>query len=267
MLSLRKDFPLELPPKGSPLISYRGVYKSFNSKPVLQGVDLDILCGETLVLLGRSGSGKSVLTRMLVGLETPDAGSITLAGIELTQLASEAEWNRLRLHMGYLFQGSALYDSMTVGENVAFPLVHHSKLRSADINRKVKETLALVGLKDIESLEPVALSGGMQRRVALARTLILDPQIIVYDEPTTGLDPLTTDEIAHLIRDLQNSLEVTSIVVTHDMRTARNIADRVAMLYQGKIVFAGSCQNLAQCPHPEVQRFLSETSSMESHSP
>ncbi|MFP3868264.1 MAG: ABC transporter ATP-binding protein [Desulfobacteraceae bacterium] len=253
---------LVFPPKGEPLISFRGVNKTYNGKPVLRGIDLEIRCGETLVLLGRSGEGKSVLTSMLVGLETPDAGSITLNGVELTKLRNEAEWNRLRLQIGYLFQGSALYDFMTVGENIAFPLIHHTQLTPSQITQTVKEKLALVGLKDVEELEPSALSGGMQRRVALARTLALEPHIIIYDEPTTGLDPISSDGIAYLIRDLQKSLEVTSILVTHDMRTARLVADRVAMLSNGKIVFVGSCQELEACPNPEVKRFLSATPMM-----
>ncbi|MBW1916480.1 MAG: ABC transporter ATP-binding protein [Deltaproteobacteria bacterium] len=251
------------PPKGEPLIYFQGIYKTYNGKPVLQGIDLEVRCGETLVLLGRSGAGKSVLTSMLVGLETPDAGAIILNGVELTKLRNEADWDRLRLQMGYLFQGSALYDSMTVGENIAFPLVHHSRLPPSRINQIVKEKLALVGLKDVEELEPSALSGGMQRRVALARTLALDPHIIIYDEPTTGLDPITSDGIAHLIRDLQKSLEVTSILVTHDIRTARFVGDRLAMLYDGKIVFVGTCQELDACPNPEVKRFLATTPLME----
>jgi len=255
---------LILPPKGEPLICFQDIYKSYNHQSVLRGVNLEVRCGETLVILGRSGAGKSVLTSMLVGLETPDAGSITLAGVELTGLRTETDWDRLRLQMGYLFQGSALYDFMTVGENVAFPLVHHRRLTHDQIKQIVKEKLALVGLKDVESLEPSALSGGMQRRVALARTLALDPHIIIYDEPTTGLDPITSDGIAHLIQDLQKSLDVTSILVTHDLRTARFVGDRLALLYDGRIVFLGSTQELEDSDNPEVKSFLSPISLTES---
>jgi phospholipid/cholesterol/gamma-HCH transport system ATP-binding protein len=222
-------------------------------------VDLDMMSGETLVIMGRSGSGKSVLTSMLVGLQTPDSGSLTLAGIELTELTDEEQWDRLRLLMGYLFQGSALYDSMTVGENVAFPLVHHSHLSPADIAAKVEDLLTHVGLPGIQAKMPADLSGGMQRRVALARTLATSPRIIIYDEPTTGLDPITSDGIAQLIQDLQATFKVSSLIVTHDLRLARRVADRLAMLYEGKIVFQGSLQDMVECEHPEVRDFVAGT--------
>ena len=239
-----------------PLIVYRGISKSFNDKAVIQELDLDIFPGETLVVLGRSGQGKTVLTSMLVGLTQPDSGSLTVAGVELTRLQSDAEWRELRLKTGYLFQGSALYDFMTVGENVAFPMEQQTDLPPEEIARRVKEKLAQVDLADVENLEPDALSGGMQRRAALARSLSLDPHIIIYDEPTSGLDPITGDEIGHLIRHLQEALKVTSIVVTHDLRLTEQVADRVALLYKGKLVFLGAYQELLISDHPEARRFL-----------
>jgi phospholipid/cholesterol/gamma-HCH transport system ATP-binding protein len=238
------------------LISYRGISKSFNSRQVLQGIDLDVYEGETLMVLGRSGSGKTVLTSMLVGLNYPDMGTITMAGVDLSTLRTDSDWKRLRLKTGYLFQGSALYDSMSVGENVAFPMMQHTNWSMAEISRRVYEKLAQVGLADTENLEPSALSGGMLRRAALARTLALDPQIIIYDEPTAGLDPITGEEIGRLIRRLQRDLAVTSICVSHDLRLTQLIADRLTLLYQGRMVFLGTFEEFMKSDHPEVLRFL-----------
>lgn len=239
-----------------PLITYRGVYKSFGSLDVLLGIDMDIYEGETLVVLGRSGSGKTVMTSMLVGLVEPDKGSITVGGLEITKLKTDTDWRELRLQTGYLFQGSALYDSMTVGENVAFPMEQHTDWSLEEIGRRVQEKLAQVGLAEAEGMEPAALSGGMMRRAALARSLALDPHLIIYDEPTAGLDPITCDEIGHLIRRLQKTLKVTSIVVSHDMRLTELVADRLILLYQGRMVFLGTYQEFLESTHPEVRRFL-----------
>lgn len=239
-----------------PLIRFRGVRKSFNGKPVLEGVDLDIYPGETFVILGRSGSGKTVLTSMLVGLTRPDAGTVTVGEVDLTQLQSEDDWLELRLKTGYLFQGSALYDFMTVGENVAFPMIHHTHWRDEEIRRRVLEKLTQVGLDDVEKLEPAALSGGMQRRAALARSLALDPEIIIYDEPTSGLDPITGDEIGHLLQRLQKDLKVTSIVVTHDLRLTEQVAHRIALIHQGRLAFVGTFSEFLKSGHPEARRFL-----------
>jgi phospholipid/cholesterol/gamma-HCH transport system ATP-binding protein len=223
---------------------------------VLLGVDLDVYPGETVVILGRSGSGKTVLTSMLVGLNTPDSGRITVEGVEITEFVSDTDWRSLRLKTGYLFQGSALYDSMTVGENVAFPMVQHTDWSDEEIERRVAEKLGQVGLAGVEPLEPSALSGGMLRRAALARSLALDPQIIIYDEPTAGLDPITGDEIGSLIHRLQDVLKVTSIVVSHDLRLTEMVADRLALLHQGRWAFQGTYQEFLHSTHPEVLRFL-----------
>jgi phospholipid/cholesterol/gamma-HCH transport system ATP-binding protein len=243
-------------PQGSPLISFKGVHKAFGEKVVLAGVDLDIYPGETVVVLGRSGSGKTVLTSMLVGLNTPDSGSITVEGTEINEFATDADWYELRLKTGYLFQGSALYDSMTVGENVAFPMIQHTEWEEAEVWRRVAEKLAQVGLAGVEALEPAALSGGMQRRAALARSLALDPQLIIYDEPTSGLDPITGDEIGQLLETLQKALKVTSVVVTHDLHLTEMVADRLALLDQGRWAFQGTFAEFLRSSHPEVLRFL-----------
>jgi phospholipid/cholesterol/gamma-HCH transport system ATP-binding protein len=241
---------------GQPLIVYRAVDKYFDSHMVLQGINLEIFAGETLVILGRSGSGKTVLTSMLVGLLAPDEGTITVAGLDLAQLKSDEDWRDLRLRTGYLFQGSALYDSMSVGENVAFPMVQHTDWPTEEINARVHNKLAQVGLGGTLNLNPAELSGGMKRRAALARSLALDPKIIIYDEPTAGLDPITGDEIGSLIRRLQQDLGVTSVVVTHDLRLTEQVADRVALLFEGKIAFLGSFQEFWQSSNQEAQRFL-----------
>lgn len=240
----------------APLIVYRGVGKKFDDRVVLRDIDLEIFQGETMAILGRSGSGKTVMTSMLVGLNVPDEGTITVAGIDLAQLATDEDWRDLRLRTGYLFQGSALYDSMTVGENVAFPMEQHTDWSREKIVARVREKLAAVGLEGALDLNPAELSGGMKRRAALARSLALDPKIIIYDEPSAGLDPIIGDEIGQLIRSLQTNLGVTSVVVTHDLRLTEQVADRVALLYEGSLVFVGTFQEFVQSSNQEARRFL-----------
>jgi phospholipid/cholesterol/gamma-HCH transport system ATP-binding protein len=245
-----------IPEPGNPLISFREIHKSFGENKVLSGVDLEVYQGETMVVLGRSGSGKTVLTSMVVGLNTPDQGVIMVEGVEITDFVTDTDWRSLRLKTGYLFQGSALYDSMTVGENVAFPMVQHTDWSAAEIERRVSDKLGQVGLAGVEPLEPSELSGGMQRRAALARSLALDPQIIIYDEPTAGLDPITGDEIGRLMHSLQAVLKVTSIVVTHDLRLTELVADRLVLLHEGQWAFQGTYAEFLNSSHPEVLRFL-----------
>jgi phospholipid/cholesterol/gamma-HCH transport system ATP-binding protein len=248
--------PLAVAASTEPLIVYREVGKYFDSRMVLQGINLEIFTGETLVILGRSGSGKTVMTSMLVGLLAPEEGTITVAGLDLAQLQSDEDWRDLRLKTGYLFQGSALYDSMSVGENVAFPMEQHTDWSREEIAARVRDKLSQVGLEGALNLSPAELSGGMKRRAALARSLALDPQLIIYDEPTAGLDPITGDEIGRLIRRLQQNLGVTSIVVSHDLRLTEEVADRVALLSEGKIAFLGTFQEFWESPNQEARRFL-----------
>ncbi len=240
----------------APLIVYRGVGKKFDERVVLQDIELEVFPGETMAILGRSGSGKTVMTSMLVGLNIPDEGTITVGGKDLAQLQTDEEWRALRLKTGYLFQGSALYDSMSVGENVAFPMEQHTDWPREKIAARVREKLAAVGLQGAVELNPAELSGGMKRRAALARSLALDPEIIIYDEPTAGLDPIIGDEIGHLIRGLQTNLGVTSVVVTHDLRLTEQIADRLALLFEGRLVFVGAFQEFIRSPNQEARRFL-----------
>lgn len=237
------------------MIDIRGVHKNFNSHPVLKGLDLVIRDGETIVIIGRSGCGKSVLLKHIIGVLRPDAGEVLVDGVDVSQLATK-ELNEIRLKFGMLFQGAALFDSLNVGENVAFALLEHTKLEPRIIERRVKDCLEMVGLKGIEEKYPSELSGGMRKRVGLARAICMNPQIILYDEPTTGVDPIMGDAINDLIIELHDRLGATSIVVTHDMTSAYKVADRIAMLYDGKIIADGSPDQIKGTTDPIVKQFI-----------
>jgi len=221
------------------MIQLRGLRKRLGDKLVLNGVDLDIPAGRTLVVLGRSGTGKSVLLKHIIGLMQPDAGSIEVDGEDITRLG-EHDLNRVRQRFGMLFQGSALFDSLTVGENVALPLREHSRLTDAQVRERVAERLDWVGLRSVEGMKPASLSGGMRKRVGLARAIAMDPAYMLYDEPTTGLDPIMSDVINRLIRSLQSRIGVTSVVVTHDLHSAWHVGDRLALLHEGRVQFTGT---------------------------
>jgi len=221
------------------MIQLRGVSKRLGSKQVLDGLDLEIPAGMTMVILGRSGSGKSVLLKHIIGLMKPDEGSIEIEGEDIAHM-DEAELNRVRKRFGMLFQGAALFDSLTVGENVALPMREHLKLPEAEIRRRVAERLSWVGLQGVEDMKPASLSGGMKKRVGLARAVAMDPAYILYDEPTTGLDPIMSDVINELIRSIQKRMGVTSVVVTHDLHSAWKVGDRLALLHEGRVQFTGT---------------------------
>jgi phospholipid/cholesterol/gamma-HCH transport system ATP-binding protein len=237
------------------VIEVDGLTKVFHGAPVLQRLDLEVLRGETLVILGRSGTGKSVLLKHLNALLRPDAGTIHFAGFEVSAM-SEAALVPVRRRIGMLFQGSALFDSLTIADNVAFALDEHEICVGAERARRVAELLALVGLAGTESRMPAELSGGMRKRAALARTLALEPEVLLYDEPTTGLDPVTGRQINMLIRDLQARFGLTSIVVTHDLASAYYVADRIAFLADGRIRKISPVDEMSRSEDPEIRAFL-----------
>jgi phospholipid/cholesterol/gamma-HCH transport system ATP-binding protein len=237
------------------MIEIGGLYKTFGKKRVLDGVDLRIETGETMVIIGRSGCGKSVLLKHLVGLFPPDRGSVAVDGTELAGIPKR-DLYALRRRFGVLFQGAALFDSMTVAENVGLGLRQHTALSGGEIMAVVRRKLAMVGMAGTERLMPAELSGGMKKRVGLARALAMDPTYVLYDEPTTGLDPIMADKINDLIAGLQRQLSLTSVVVTHDMVSANKIADRIAMLHQGRIIFCGTPQQVAASGDERVQQFI-----------
>jgi phospholipid/cholesterol/gamma-HCH transport system ATP-binding protein len=239
-------------------IRVRGLYKSFDHEEVLEGIDLEVARGETLTVLGRSGEGKSVLLKLIIGLQKPDAGQIQINGEEITSLPLE-ELNRVRKTAGFLFQGAALYDSLTVEENVAFPLRRHRDIDEAELNERVRELLERVDIEETAFKKlPADISGGMRKRVGLARALALDPEIMLLDEPTAALDPISADAINRLIRDLKSERSISAIVVTHDMRSVEILADRVAVLDGGHIVTEGTLDELLQSKHPVVSKFAQE---------
>lgn len=241
------------------MIEIYNLHKSFGSKKVLDGINLTIETGETIVIIGRSGSGKSVLIKHIVGLLEPDYGYVKVENQRVDEL-NEKELYNLRRKFGFLFQGSALFDSMTVEENVGLPLVESANGYQKDqIQKTVAEKLELVGLPDVQKLKPSELSGGMKKRVGLARALVTNPDYILYDEPTTGLDPIMSDSIDNLIKDLGTKLNVTSVVVTHDMYSVKNVADKVAMVHEGKIYFVGKPQELLNSNDQVIIDFIKRT--------
>lgn len=248
--------------KEAPLIEVRDLVQTIGTQKILRGFDLAVPKGETLVLLGRSGGGKSVFLRNLIGLMKPVSGSIRFDGEEISQL-SERQLEPIRSKIGMLFQDGALFDSMTVEENVAFPLHERGERDAGKVSDKVLESLRMVNLPGQEKKMPVNLSGGMRKRVALARAIITRPMCILYDEPTAGLDPIVSDSINKLIRHLQKELRVTSIVVTHDMVSANHVADRVALLHEGKTHFMGSLDELKQSADPIIRDFIEGRSNEE----
>ncbi len=231
--------------------------KSFGEQQVLKGVGINVAKSEILCVLGKSGTGKSVLLRLLIGLEKPDSGSILINGQEITQL-EEAPLNDVRKKIGFLFQGGALYDSLSIAENVAFPLRRNTKLSDSERTEKVRSLLQSVGLeKDLEKM-PSEISGGMRKRVGVARALALDPEIMLFDEPTAGLDPITAAEIGDLIKKLRDERHTTSIVVTHDMHAAHYYSDRLVMLKEGAVLMAGTFDDLQKSKDPFVAQFLKD---------
>jgi phospholipid/cholesterol/gamma-HCH transport system ATP-binding protein len=236
-------------------LRFAGVEKSFGPHKVLRGVNLDVARGETVVVLGGSGSGKSVLLRHAVGLFRPDAGQVFVDGLDISEVEEE-DLIETRKKVGMLFQSGALFDSMTVQENVSFALFEHTDWDDARILARAEEVLHLVELEGVLDLMPSDLSGGMRKRVALARAIALAPAAILYDEPTTGLDPITANTINHLIRSLQKRLGVTSIVVTHDIHSAFTVGDRIAFLHDGRILFQGTTAEARTAPEPLLRNFL-----------
>ena len=238
-----------------PPIVVKGLRKSFGEQTVLNGIDLAVKHGDNLSVLGRSGTGKSVLLKLIIGLQQPDAGSIQIGGQEIVGLP-RARLNEIRKKIGFLFQQAALYDSLTVAENVAFPLDRHSKMSGDERKKRVQELLSDVGMDhDLEKL-PSQISGGMQKRVGLARALALDPEILLFDEPTAGLDPITAGEIDNLIMQLKERRKITSVVVTHDIRAVKTYSGHVVLMDQGSIVAEGSFEDLQKSQDKFVVQFL-----------
>lgn len=238
-------------------IRIHALSKSFGEQKVLNAVSLTVARGETLTVLGRSGTGKSVMLKLLIGLQQPDRGTIEINGEEITKLSID-DLNRVRKSIGFLFQGAALYDSLTVEENVAFPLRRHTKMTDDERHDRVRDLLSRLGVEDASAKMPSDISGGMKKRVGLARALALDPEIMLLDEPTAGLDPITADEINQLIRSLQKERNTSSIVVTHDMRSVRTVADKVALLNNGSILVEGTLAELSENRDPFVSKFIEE---------
>ena len=242
---------------GRPMIEVKDLFKSFGENMVLQGINLQVPVGSTLVILGGSGSGKTVMMKHMIGLLKPDKGQVFIDGEDIVPFGAD-EMERVRRKFGMVFQGAALFDSMTVYENVSFPLREHRKeLKEEQIRELVRAKMAIFGLKDVEQKFPADLSGGMRKRVGLARAIVLDPKIVLYDEPTTGLDPITTDYVDEMILDAKRELGVTSVVISHDIASAFKVADNIAFLYQGVIAAQGAPKDLRHSEVPAVKLFLS----------
>ncbi len=241
--------------KAGPAIELRGMFKSFEGNRVLRGLDLAVRPGESLTIIGGSGSGKSVLLRLIIGLLKPEAGQILLEGQDIVPL-TERELLLVRRKVGMVFQGSALFDSLSVAENVAYALREHTAWEEREIRRRVREVLDLVGLDAVEDMDPTELSGGMRKRVAVARAIALPPRILLYDEPTTGLDPSNVEKVNELILDLKGKLGVTSVVVTHDMASALKVSDRLAMLHDGQIAAVGTPDEIQATHHSLIRDFM-----------
>ena len=237
-------------------IEIRNLYKAFGKKKVLDGVDLDVKQGESLVVIGGSGTGKSVLIKCIQGLLLPDSGSIKIDGVEISQMQQD-----IHQKMGMLFQGAALFDSLSVWENVAFSLIENAKMSRKEAKLEAIRVLRQVGLApDVADLDPAELSGGMQKRVGLARAIISKPEIIFFDEPTTGVDPIMADVINDLIIESAKGLGATTLTITHDMASARKIADRIAMLYHGKIIWSGTVKEMDKSDNPYLKQFIAGSS-------
>jgi len=241
--------------KNECLIKIENLVERFGTRTVLNGVDLEITRGETFVVMGGTGCGKSTLLRHMIGSLKPDSGKVFLLGRDITDLYGD-ELDEVRMKIGMSFQSSALFDSMTVAENVALALKEHTRLQKSVIDIIVKMKLELVGLRGFEDLMPSELSGGMRKRVGLARAIAMDPQIVFYDEPTSGLDPIVAAVIDKLIIDLSKKLSITSVVVTHDMKSAMTIADKIAMLYKGKILEVGTSSQIKRSKNEVIQQFI-----------
>jgi phospholipid/cholesterol/gamma-HCH transport system ATP-binding protein len=238
------------------MIKLVDLHKSFGRQKVLDGLDIEIEEGKTTVIIGRSGGGKSVLLKHIIGLLRPDRGQVLIDGVDITKL-NDRELNEIRKKFGMLFQEAALFDSMTVGENVAFPLREHTSMKEKEIRETVAERLRSVGLTGVEAKIPAELSGGMRKRVGLARAIAMRPQIVLFDEPTTGLDPVMTEAINRLIIDTQKKFNLTCVVISHDIQSIFEIGDRVAMLYEGKIIEYGTPEELKASRNPVMVQFLS----------
>ncbi len=237
------------------MIELRNVHKRFKNQYVLRGVNLTVEAGEGMVVIGGSGTGKSVILKHIIGLMQPDEGSVIIDGQNLAELSEDALFD-FRKRFGMLFQGAALFDSLTVWENIGFGLKEHNHLPKDEIMEIVREKLSMVGLRGIEEKMPSDLSGGMKKRVGLARAIAMDPKIILYDEPTTGLDPIMSDVIDNLISKMNRTLSVTSLTITHDMKSAYKIANRIAMLYQGEILEVGTPKEIQESKNPVIQQFI-----------